>query len=154
MNQGVSRVACADERYPDMLGQEHVSQTDRASLAATLRSDHQTLIAAVDRLLSQSCEFDFDSLFQTTLAGIEVHLTFEEATVYPLLRRLLPNGESEVIRLMAHAALIEQRIATLRSLDLSNRQRARLLGDLRSLIGRHVDRQEARQIPVIADAIA
>lgn len=125
--------------------------TDAAALSRLLRSDHRAIMSAIDRLVADGPELDEPSLLATALAAIEKHLALEEAVLYPRVRSGLCNGESEVIRVMAHAARIEQRVSTLRSQDLSARQRDRLVADLRSLMGQHIDGHEARLASVVAD---
>lgn len=131
-----------------MVGSSPGPDAQADELYRTLRSDHDSITLAIDRLLAGDTGLDAPSLLATTLSAIEQHLALEEARLYPMLRTHLPHGESEVIRVMAHTALIEQRMATLRSPDLSPRQRARLLGDLRSLLDRHVERHESRHVLV------
>lgn len=132
-----------------MVGDGPGPETTAAQLYQTLRCDHDSIGLAIDRLLTDDEGLDAASLLATTLSAIEQHLALEEVSLYPVLRAHLPNGESEVIRVMAHTALIEQRLATLHSPDLSPRQRTRLLGDLRSLVDRHVDRHETRHVLVL-----
>lgn len=124
---------------------------DGAALSHRLRSDHQEIASAIDRLVSEDPDLDGASLLATTLTAIEMHLTLEETVLYPRVRSRLSNGESEVIRVMAHAARIEHRVSTLRSPDLSPRQRHRLVADLRSLMDQHIDGHEARHASVVAD---
>lgn len=121
-----------------------------ATLSRTLRSDHRAILAAVDRLVADEGETEGPGLLATTLTAIEQHLALEEAVLHPRVRSELSNGESEVVRVMAHSARIEQRVRTLQSPDLSPRQRKRLTADLRSLLGEHIDGHEARRVCVVA----
>jgi hypothetical protein len=122
---------------------EPAAAPHRETLHETIRSDHAAIALAVQQLLSDDHESD-PSLLVTTLAAIEQHLALEEAELYPVMRTSLRNGESEVVRVMAHTELIEQGIDTLRSTDLSPDDRTRQLADLRSLIQHHIDLHEER----------
>lgn len=119
-----------------------------AALSQTLDSDHQAIISAVDQLVVDGVASDEHGLLATTLTAIEEHLALEETALHPLVKTELPNGESEVIRVMADAARIEHRVSTLRSPDLSTRQRTRLVADLRSLMHQHVGGHEVRHVAV------
>lgn len=115
-----------------------------AALHETLRSHHDSIEQAVQRLLSDEVHQADPSLLATTLAAIEQHVALEETELYPLMRASLRNGESEVVRVMAHTELIEQGVDALRSLDLSPDDRTRQLADLRSLLQQHIDHHEER----------
>jgi hypothetical protein len=115
-----------------------------ATLLETIRSDHAAIARGVQRLLCDEVHGSDPSLLVTTLAAIERHLALEEAELYPVMRASLRNGESEVIRVMAHTELIEQGVDALRSRDLSPDDRSRQLASLRSLLAHHIDLHEER----------
>lgn len=123
---------------------EPAAAPHRAALHETIRSDHAAIALAVQQLLSDEGHESDPSLLVTTLAAIEQHLALEEAELYPVMRTSLRNGESEVVRVMAHTELIEQGVDTLRSAELSADDRTRQLADLRSLIQHHIDLHEER----------
>lgn len=132
-----------------MLASEPRPPKTTDELCHTLRSDHECITRALERLARNPDAPDDACLLPTTLAAIEQHLALEESGLHPALRASLLNGDSVVIRAMADAARLEWRISTLRSPDLSSRQRARLLDNLRLLMHEHIQTHETRHALVL-----
>lgn len=128
-----------------MSGSDPQHRAPASDLCQRLQSDHECIARSLEHL-AHDPEAPDGARLLTTLAAIEEHLALEEWGLHPALRTSLHNGDSVVIRAMADAAQLEWRISTLRSPDLSSRQRARLLDSLRSLVHEHIQTHERRHV--------
>jgi len=81
------------------------------------------------------------------------HAALEELMVYPLARKVLPNGDKEIDEHLSEHADVKKTLAALDALAEGDEQTGELMGELQKEIEHHVQEEEGELMPKLRDAV-
>lgn len=81
------------------------------------------------------------------------HAALEELTVYPLGRRVLPEGESEIDEHLSQHMAVKKTLAALDRLSEGAAEEKELVGELQREIAEHVAEEEGEFLPALRNAV-
>ncbi len=81
------------------------------------------------------------------------HAALEELMVYPLAKKVLPDGEQEIDEHLAEHLSVKKTLAALDELSAGDEGMDRLMADLQREIEQHVQEEEGEMLPKLREAV-
>lgn len=93
------------------------------------------------------------AVVETLVRELSKHAALEELMVYPLARRVLPDGEGEIQEHLAQHQAVKGTLLALDKLSAGDERTDELMERLRRQIGEHVREEEDELLPRVREAV-
>jgi hemerythrin superfamily protein len=119
-----------------------------------LRHDHRMVEQLFRDYYAAASRPQRRAVVETLVRELSKHAAVEELMVYPLAKRVLPEGEQEVHDHLAEHKAAKQTLLALDKLSDGDRRADVLLEELREEVEEHVREEEGELLPRLRDALS
>ncbi|MFE9093330.1 hemerythrin domain-containing protein [Streptomyces sp. NPDC007264] len=118
-----------------------------------LRHDHRMIEQLFRDYRSAASDAQRRAVVETLVRELSKHAALEELMVYPLARRVLPDGGGEIQEHLAQHQAVKETLLALDKLSAGDERTDDLMEHLRREIGEHVREEEDELLPRVRAAV-
>ncbi|WP_114452867.1 hemerythrin domain-containing protein [Halopolyspora algeriensis] len=118
-----------------------------------LKHDHRMVEQLFRDYQAAASDQQRRGVVELVVRELSKHAALEELMVYPLAKKVLPDGAQEIDEHLAEHMGVKKTLATLDGLSAGDQRTDELLAELQTEIEQHVAEEEGEMLPRLRDAV-